>query len=271
MYMSFFSKIKKIFKSNSDINCDDVEDLLAEADFGPKLAHELAQTSKNYDDLCAKLKKICINYVASLPCKLEKKPTVIMLVGVNGSGKTTTIAKLANYFQKSNISVDIAACDTFRAAATEQLEFWAKSIGCKIFSGDKKDPASVAYTAYETTQSDVLLIDTAGRLQNNTNLMAELSKISSVLHKLSGVAPITYLTLDATVGQNATQQAVEFNNACKLSGVILNKMDGRAKCGAIVNAICTVKIPIVAIGSGEKIDDLKEFVLDDFLKKLLET
>lgn len=276
--MSFFSKIKNAFKNISPTKQDNditlIEDILLSSDFGHRLSNSIALQLKNSTDINADLsmiiKSIISPYILDIPHSFNSAPISIMLVGVNGSGKTTTIAKLASFFKNSGLSVDIAACDTFRVAATEQLTIWASMLRCKIFTSEKTtDPASVAYEALTKTKSDVLLIDTAGRLQNNTNLMNELSKISKVLKKINSEAPhFTYLTLDATTGQNAVDQVIEFNKACKISGIILNKMDGGAKGGVIVRIIDELKIPIVAIGNGESLENLHQFSIDDFLKEL---
>ena len=239
---------------------------MIEADFGPRLAEKLSRSATDYDDLCNKIRAIIFPHISSIPTTFLTKPAVIILVGVNGSGKTTTVAKLAHYLQNAGLSVSIAACDTFRAAAEEQLFVWAEKLKCKFYSGKSMNPASVAYTACTQTNDDVLLVDTAGRLQNNTNLMAELSKIRSVITKITKCDPISYITIDATSGQNIVQQVDIFNNACKLSGIILNKTDCGTKCGCVVRAIDTLNLPIVAVGNGENVQALQKFDLDRFLK-----
>jgi fused signal recognition particle receptor len=237
------------------------------------IAKSVAKSKDPRNCLCEIIQEMLNPYISGIPTVFSKKPFSIMLVGVNGSGKTTTIAKLANFYGGKGMKVDIAACDTFRAAATEQLSKWARRIECGIFTGShsQKDPASVAYDALNKTQGDMLLIDTAGRLQNNYNLMEELSKISRVLKKIDMEAPDKiYLTIDATNGQNAVEQASEFHKSCKISGIILNKTDGGAKGGVILRIVDELKIPIVAIGKGEKLDDIDQFSIDDFLRGLQE-
>lgn len=276
--MSFFTRLRNAFSKTNSSNIDiyEIEDSLIEADFGPTLACELAESlQKSTDpkgDLALRIREILTPSCSEIPTKFEQKPTVIMLIGVNGSGKTTTVAKMANMFQNDGLTVDIAACDTFRVAATEQIETWAKRLGCGIFMSDsKREPASLAYEALSKTASDILLIDTAGRLQNNSNLMDELAKISRVLKKIDPKTPhYTYITLDATTGQNSFDQVRAFNEVCDISGIILNKIDGGAKGGIIVRIAKELgHIPIVAVGTGEKITDLQKFSVEKFVSSLL--
>ena len=168
------------------------------------------------------------------------------------------------------MSVDVAACDTFRAAADDQLEVWANRLNTNVFKGTNKDPASVAYTAITSTNSDVLIVDTAGRLPTNTNLMNELSKIYRVLNKVDNKAPhMNILVLDATTGQNTINQVQAFNNISPINGIILAKIDGGAKGGTIVNIANKLKIPILGVGKGENKEDLEVFSIDKFLKDLV--
>ncbi len=275
--MLFFKKLKNILKKEgtSNVKINNLEEILIEADFGPNLAASISQKVKNSAKevpiaLKSAIEDIMIGYISEIPTEFPYKPSIIILVGVNGSGKTTTIAKLAHFYQNKGKKVDIVACDTFRVAATEQLVAWSNKVGCHVFQAEaRQDPASVAYRALKSTNSDILLIDTAGRLQNNTNLMEELSKILRVLKKVSPDVPITtYITIDATVGQNAVDQVAEFNKVCNISGLILNKIDGGAKGGIILRIINELKIPIVAVGTGESIKDISAFSLDMFLQDL---
>lgn len=275
--MSFLKKLKSIFSKQNISNTEilELEDVLIEADFGPYLAKELADSLKRSSDpkkdLALKIQEILASNYGEIPLEFSCKPAVIMLVGVNGSGKTTAVAKIADMFCDKGLKVDIAACDTFRAAATEQIESWARKIGCGIFTGDSgRDPASLAYEALSKTMADVLLLDTAGRLQNNSNLMAELAKIARVLKKTDQNAPhYTYITLDAATGQNSFDQVRDFSKVCSLSGIILNKMDGGAKGGVIVRIAKELRIPIVAVGKGETLKDLEKFSVSEFLSDLL--
>jgi fused signal recognition particle receptor len=201
------------------------------------------------------------------------KPHVIMVVGVNGVGKTTTIGKLAYNYKQAGKKVIIAAADTFRAAANEQLEIWAERAGVDIISqAQGADPASVAFDALKSAMAkgfDVMLIDTAGRLHTKINLMEELKKISRVLQKLNAEAPHeVLLVLDATTGQNAIQQGKQFCAAVQLSGLVLTKLDGTAKGGVVFAVSDTLKVPVKFIGVGEQIDDLQPFDKDAFVTAL---
>jgi fused signal recognition particle receptor len=203
----------------------------------------------------------------------DKKPYVIMIVGVNGVGKTTTIGKLASNYRKAGKKVIIGAADTFRAAANSQLEVWAERAGVEIVQQHPgADPSAVAYDTVAAAQSrgaDVVLIDTAGRLHNKTNLMQELGKMSRVMQKLTPDAPHeVYLVLDATTGQNAVQQAREFTKVAPITGLVLTKLDGTAKGGIVVALSNEFKMPVKYIGVGEQIDDLQPFDPEEFAKAL---
>ncbi len=200
----------------------------------------------------------------------DQRPHVIMIVGVNGVGKTTTIGKLAHNYREAGYKVLIGAADTFRAAANEQLEVWAERAGVEIVQqGHGADPAAVAYDTLQAAVSrkaDVVLIDTAGRLHTKTNLMVELGKISRVMQKICDYAPNeVFLVLDATTGQNAIQQAKEFTRAVEVSGLVLTKLDGTAKGGIVISIANDLKIPLRYIGVGERIDDLQPFNLESFV------
>jgi fused signal recognition particle receptor len=202
-------------------------------------------------------------------------PTVIMIAGVNGSGKTTSIAKLARRLQEDGKKVIVAACDTFRAAAVEQLTIWSERLGCDIVKAQQgSDPASVAHDACEkakTRQFDVLIVDTAGRLHTQAHLMRELEKIHRVVSKqIPGAPHEVLLVLDATTGQNALMQAEMFKKTVKCTGVILAKLDGTAKGGSIFGVKQKVGLPVKFIGVGEKLDDLEPFDSDAFVEALFE-
>ena len=204
------------------------------------------------------------------------KPFVILVVGVNGVGKTTTIGKLAHNFQSAGLKVLIGAADTFRAAAGEQLGIWAKRANVEIIQKEHgSDPSSVAYdTVVEAKKNnfDIVLIDTAGRLHNKSNLMEELKKIKNVMAKIVPYAPNeTLLVLDATTGQNAILQADEFSKVTEISGLVVTKLDGTAKGGVVFQIINKQKIPIRYIGVGEKIDDLQTFEPKLFVDAIFET
>ena len=210
------------------------------------------------------------------PLKLEakEKPFVILVVGVNGSGKTTTIGKLAQGFREDGKSVLIAACDTFRAAAVEQLKIWGERTGAQVLARDTgADAAGLAFDAFEAarrTRADILLIDTAGRLHNKANLMAELQKIARVLKKVDPAAPhAVLLVLDATVGQNAHAQAETFRAMIGVTGIVMTKLDGTAKGGVLVPLAEKYGIPVHYIGVGEKAEDLRPFKAEEFARSLV--
>lgn len=210
------------------------------------------------------------------PLLLNTKPFVIMVAGVNGVGKTTTIGKLAYKFRKDGRNVMVAAADTFRAAAVEQLEIWANRVGSDFLKGQSgADPSAVAFDAVRAAfarDTDVLIIDTAGRLHTKTNLMEELKKIKRVVGRgLEGAPHETLLVLDATTGQNAIQQAKMFKEAIEITGIVLTKLDGTAKGGVIVAIANELKIPVKFIGIGERLGDLREFKADEFVEALFLT
>ena len=203
-------------------------------------------------------------------------PTVVMIAGVNGSGKTTSIAKLAKRLQSEGKKVAVAACDTFRAAAVEQLTVWAGRIGCDIIKQQQgSDPASVAHDACEAAkarQYDVLIVDTAGRLHTQTHLMRELEKIHKVvMRQIPGAPHEVLLVLDATTGQNALAQAEQFSKAVKCTGIILSKLDGSAKGGAIFAIKQKLGMPVKYVGLGEQLDDMEPFDPDGFVQALFES
>jgi fused signal recognition particle receptor len=204
----------------------------------------------------------------------DNRLNIILVCGVNGNGKTTTIGKLASMFKKEGKRVIIGACDTFRAAAIDQLQIWADRAGCELITGPhNSDPASVAFVAAKEAiekKADILMIDTAGRLHNQQNLMAELEKITKVIEKAIGFPPQhNILVLDATTGQNAFNQVEQFGNIANVNGLIVTKLDGTAKAGVIVGLSERFKIPIYYVGLGESIDDLKKFEAKDFADALV--
>lgn len=205
---------------------------------------------------------------------LNTKPAIILVVGVNGVGKTTSIGKIANRLKQENKKVVIAAADTFRAAAVEQLEIWANRAGCDIIKKEEGiDPASVVFDAIKMTKetnADVLICDTAGRLHNKKYLMEELSKIQRVIDKELPEAPKeVLLVLDATTGQNAISQVKAFKETTPITGLVLTKLDGTAKGGVVVGIVDENKIPVKFIGVGEQIDDMEIFNSEDFVKAIL--
>ena len=277
-----------IFKKKIDENMlDELEDFLIQSDVGVESAKELrekfATTKVNPKDSGKnEIFKIFSNYTSEILKPLEKnledisinKPSVILIAGVNGVGKTTTIGKLGKILGKNNKKIVFGAADTFRAAAVNQLDIWAKKINADIVKSDEgSDPASVAYKALEHAKNnnfDYLIIDTAGRLQNKKNLMDEYKKIINVLKKIDEKFPNeVILILDVTTGQNALNQVEEFSKIHNITGLIVTKLDSTAK-GGIILAICKkFNLPIVAVGMGEKDTDLHPFKAEFFAKALL--
>ncbi|WP_193548470.1 signal recognition particle-docking protein FtsY [Azospirillum palustre] len=265
---------------------EELEELLITADLGPataaKVTAELARTRFGKEvspeevktTLAAEVSKIVTPVAKPLVLDPALKPHVILVVGVNGTGKTTTIGKLARQFKAEGKTVMLAAGDTFRAAAVSQLKIWGERTGCPVVARDTgADAAGLAYDALERAKAegvDVLLVDTAGRLQNKTGLMEELRKIVRVIKKLDETAPhTTLLTLDATTGQNAHSQVEIFRDMVNVNGLILTKLDGSARGGVLVSLAEKFKIPVHAIGVGEGVYDLRPFDADAFAKSLM--
>ncbi len=278
-----------IFKKKIDENMlNELEDFLIQSDVGVESAKELrekfANTKVNLKTIGKdEIFKIFSNYVSEILKPLEKnleninknKPSVILIAGVNGVGKTTTIGKLGKILGQNNKKIVLGAADTFRAAAVSQLEVWAKRINADIIkSDDGADPASVAYKALDHAKKnnfDYLLIDTAGRLQNKKNLMDEFKKITKVLKKIDSNAPHeTFLILDATTGQSAISQVEEFKKISPITGIIMTKLDGTAKGGILLAIGKKFKLPIIALGMGEKEDDLQTFNSEYFSNALMQ-
>ena len=262
-----------------------LEDALIESDMGPRTAADLAEKlaatkfSREADeDLWrAALARLLRERLAPVEKPLalsEHKPHVILLVGVNGSGKTTTAGKLAHHFQAQGKSVMLAAGDTFRAAATEQLQGWGARTNTEVITGQQGgDAAALAYQAMEAAsqkQSDLLIIDTAGRLQNRSELMEELAKIHRVIGKFDDTAPHdSVIVLDGTVGQNALSQAKAFQEVAKITGMIITKLDGSAKGGIVISLADEFGLPVHMVGVGEQADDLQSFTADEFAAALV--
>lgn len=301
--MGFFDKLKeKLTKTKQNIvekieavipigkkidetTIEEIEEILISSDVGIKATEEIIGVLKkkiregsvrDSEDVKRVLKEELINLLENNnSLNLASKPTVIFIVGVNGVGKTTTIGKLAFKFISSGKSVVFAASDTFRAAAIEQLEIWAKKTGAELVKQKSgADPAAVAFDAVEYAKAknrDIVIIDTAGRLHTKFPLMEELKKINRVIKKSIPDAPHeSLLILDATTGQNAIRQAVLFNEAVGLTGVVVTKLDGTAKGGVIFAIKREIGVPIKLIGIGEGIDDLKEFNSTEFVNALFD-
>ncbi len=301
--MSLFSRLKKgLSRSRQNLGdsiaqifggrkidaatLQELEDHLIGADLGLETSDEiialLRAQKQDHAPSPQEVRQLLINSIADIltprmaafEIPEDKKPAVILMAGVNGAGKTTSIGKLAHKFKMGGKSVMLAAGDTFRAAAIEQLQIWGERAGVHVVTTQQGgDAASLAYTAYEkakTDGTDILLIDTAGRLQSNENLMAELTKIIRVLRKHDETAPHhSLLVLDATVGQNAISQAEGFQAAAETSGLIMTKLDGTARGGVLVALARKLALPIYFIGVGEGQDDLQPFDAADFARALI--
>ncbi|MCK9483666.1 MAG: signal recognition particle-docking protein FtsY [Candidatus Marinimicrobia bacterium] len=261
---------------------EEIEETLIQTDLGVNLTEILTDRLRKVDRqenarlneiLCEELSRLIQPLAVNNP--VHPKPTVILIVGVNGTGKTTTIGKLAAKYKAKDQRVLICAADTFRAAAFEQLHIWAERSGVEFIGNPQgKDPAAIAYDAARAAQArnfDVLLIDTAGRLHTKSNLMEELAKVKRVITKVIPSAPHeVWLVLDATVGQNGILQAREFQKAIGVTGLILTKLDGTAKGGIALAIHHELNIPIRFLGIGEKLTDLVEFEPQEYIRSLLE-
>jgi len=284
------SGLKEIIvkKEIDDNTLDKIEEFLISSDVGIDAASEIKDiiAQKKIDpgnDPIIEVNNILKNYIIDLMKPLERenffekkeKQNVILVSGVNGVGKTTTIGKIGKIFKESGNKVLFSACDTFRAAAIDQLEKWAEKVEAKIIKSDPgSDPASVAFKALEYARSnniDQVLIDTAGRLQNKKNLMDEFKKIGNVIKKSDEKAPHeVILVLDATSGQNIINQLEEFNKILQITGIIMTKLDGTAKGGILIAISKKYKVPIVGLGLGEKEDDLQIFNAEKFASAFIQ-
>jgi fused signal recognition particle receptor len=277
----FFKKLIQRF-TKPDIDWDDLEAQLIAGDLGAKLAMKIVdelrgqQRKLHEQDIVEVTKKHIRAILPATVPSLEKfadKPKVILVVGVNGTGKTTSSAKLANLLKKRGDSVVLAAADTFRAAAVEQLEVWSKRIEVPLVKGaPNADPGAVCFDAYVSSvarKADFLVCDTAGRLHTRHNLMEELRKVERVISKKDTTAPHeVFLVVDATTGGNALQQAREFHKAVPLTGLIVTKLDGSGKGGIVVSIQQEIGVPTRFVGTGEQVDDFKTFEAGEFLDQL---
>ena len=291
--MGFFDKLKKItsslfstFTEADEEFFEELEETLILADLGMDTSVEAVELLRqrvrkeklrDQEDVKAALRDILVEMIEVGDTLLDTstKPSVVLFIGVNGVGKTTSIGKLADQLKDNGKRVILAAADTFRAAAIDQLAEWANRAGVEIIAQKEgSDPAAVIFDAISAAKSrnaDVLICDTAGRLHNKKNLMNELEKISRVIDReLPGACRENLLVLDATTGQNAILQAKEFKNAAELTGLVLNKLDGTAKGGIVISIKRELDIPVKFIGVGEKIDDMQEFCADEFISAFFE-
>ena len=285
---AIFGKIDALFKHFVRVDEDlfeELEELLIEADIGVDTTEELLDTlrewvkdtrEKDPEAVKCELYRMLKEMLGDAePLRLDTKPSVILVIGVNGVGKTTSIGKIAAELHANKKKVIVAAADTFRAAATEQLAVWCQRAKVDLIrGGDGADPAAVVFDAVQAAKSrgaDVLIVDTAGRLHNKKNLMEELAKINRViLRELPDAAKETLLVVDATTGQNGIAQAKEFRGAADITGLVLTKLDGTAKGGVVLTIKKQLGIPVKYIGVGEGIDDMKTFDPEEFAEALFQ-
>ena len=283
---ALFGGLKNLFRSGIDEDTlEELEEMLICADVGFNATEAIIeqlrerteeQRAKDPDSAIRLLKEILVEMIGEKqPLNIEPSPAVILVIGVNGVGKTTSIAKIAHLLKSEGKDVLLAAADTFRAGAIDQLQVWADRAKVELIKqSEGSDPAAVVYDAISAAKkrgTDVLIVDTAGRLHNKKNLMNELSKINRVIDReLPGVTRETLLVLDATTGQNAVNQAKEFKNAANITGLVLTKLDGTAKGGIIFSIKEELNLPVKFIGVGEQMDDLQEFEPADFVDALMD-
>lgn len=285
---ALFSPIDKMLKAFTKVDeelLEELEEMLICADVGAGATDEIIEKLrddikeekiKNADEVRAFLKNTLKEMIGEGgPLVLDTKPSVILVIGVNGAGKTTSIGKISNKLRKDGKKVVVAAADTFRAAAIDQLAVWCERSGVDLVKqSEGSDPAAVVFDAInyaKNKNADVLIVDTAGRLHNKKNLMNELEKINRVISReLPEASRENLLVLDATTGQNAILQAKEFKNAAEITGLVLNKLDGTAKGGIVLSIKRELGIPVKFIGVGEKIDDMQPFNSEEFISALFE-
>ena len=285
---TLFKQVDNLFRNFVKVDeelLEELEELLIMADVGvvsteaiiDRLREKIKDDRITEPEQCRiALQEILVDMIGDGEgLKLDTTPSVILVIGVNGVGKTTSIAKIANRLKLGGKKVILAAADTFRAAAIDQLAVWADRVGVELIKHTEgSDPAAVVFDAVSAAkkrEADVLIVDTAGRLHNKKNLMDELAKINRVIEReLPGASRETMLVLDATTGQNAVNQAKEFKNAADITGLILTKLDGTAKGGIVFSIKEELNIPVKFIGVGEQMDDMQEFSAKDFVDALFE-
>jgi fused signal recognition particle receptor len=283
----FVARLSELFQGKKEIDpaiLEQVEEVMLASDVGPKTTQTILSRLRDSlgrnelrdaDAVWAELRSEATRILAigGGAIRLASKPTVVLMVGVNGVGKTTTIGKLATRYNAAGKKVILAAGDTFRAAAVQQLEVWGKRVGAEVIRGKEgADPGAVAFDATSKAKeaaADLLLIDTAGRLHTKLPLMDEIKKVRKTIAKaLEGAPHETLLVLDATTGQNALQQATMFKEALELTGLVLTKLDGTAKGGIVLGICDELRVPVRYVGLGERSDDLREFHADEFVEAL---
>jgi fused signal recognition particle receptor len=262
------------FDPADDLSWERLEEALLQADVGVAATAELVRRLEERGDITALADELTQLFGEPPTLDVRHHPAVVLVVGVNGTGKTTTIGKLSSRLAEHGHSVVVAAADTFRAAAEEQLEIWAQRAGADFVGSERgADPAAVAYDAIEAAQArgrDVVVVDTAGRLHTQTNLMEELAKVRRVIErKLEGAPHETLLVVDATTGQNGVQQARLFKEAVAVTGVALTKLDGSAKGGVAIPIAYELGLPVKLVGVGEQLDDLRPFDAADYARALV--
>jgi fused signal recognition particle receptor len=283
----FIARLTALFQGKKEIDpaiLEQMEEVMLASDVGPKTTQailgrlrdalardELRDTEAVWAALRTEAARIL--GIGGGPIRLSAKPTVVLMVGVNGVGKTTTIGKLATRYNGAGKKVVLAAGDTFRAAAVQQLEVWGKRVGSEVVRGKEgADPGAVAFDATNKAResgADLLLVDTAGRLHTKAPLMDEIKKVRKTIAKaLDGAPHETFLVLDATTGQNALTQAAMFRDALDLTGIVLTKLDGTAKGGIVLGICDELKVPVRYVGLGERAEDLREFNAEDFVEAL---
>ena len=289
--VNLITKLSETFSGKPTIDensLEKLEEILISSDIGSKLAEEIISRIKKLlffekDKSFQRIKEILRQELKNVLLEVQtidlendikqSKPYIILIVGINGTGKTTSVAKLANIYKLLGYKVLIVSADKFRAAANEQLEIWAERVGVPVFNSNSKDPSAVVYDSIKHAKSndyDIVLIDTAGRLHTHKNLMDELHKIKKVIISLKSTgADVTYLVLDGNTGQNGLLQAKEFSKYIDISAFIITKLDGTAKGGIVFQLIKEFKKPVKFIGVGEKIDDLIEFDNDAYVESII--
>ena len=277
-FLQIFNSISKNKISSEEI--DLIEEMLIETDIGYDITSDIIgfieREAKAGLDLKNKIKSYLLNKLnAHSELDIKDNKTVILVIGVNGTGKTTTAAKLANFYSGIGKKVTLVAADTYRAAAVEQLKIWSKRVGCKLICNEKtSEPASVVFNGLESAkanETNLVIIDTAGRLHTSKNLMKELEKINNVIEKrFPEFSKFSLITIDASLGQNSLVQAREFGRYCNINGAVLTKLDGSAKGGIVFPLYSKLNIPVSFVGVGEGLNDLEVFSPTKYLDSIME-